>query len=84
MKLESKFKPGDKVFSLSINEDNSIGEISIDIIESVQFYNDDTIRYWIPSCDWAVEENKIVGYNSEEIFDYLENNLKVNKEVEYK
>lgn len=83
MKLESKFKPGDKVFSLSIDEDKSIGEISIDIIESVEFRNDGVVRYWVPSGDWAVEENKIVAYNSKEIFDYLENNLKVNDEIKY-
>lgn len=84
MKLESKFKPGDKVFSLSINEDKDIGEISIDIIESVEFSKDGIVKYWIPSCDWAIEEKNIVAYNSNDIFNYLQDNLKVNEEVKYK
>ena len=68
MKLESKFKPGDKVFC-----------ISIDIIESVAFLKNGDVRYWTPSCDWAFDENEIIAYNDKELVNYLKNNLKVNK-----
>ena len=82
MKLESKFKPGDKIFHISIHNDKevfSLAELSIDIIESVVFYGDN-VTYWLPSCDWEVEENYIVEYDMKKLFKYLEENLHVNGE----
>lgn len=82
MKYESKFKPGDKVFYVSVNNDKetfSLAELSIDVIESVVFHKD-KITYWLPSCDWEVEENQIVEYDMEKLFKYLEENLYVNGE----
>ena len=82
MKLESKFKPGDKVFHVLIDNDKevfSLAELSIDVIESVVFYGD-KMTYRLPSCDWEVEENQIVEYDMEKLFKYLEENLYVNGE----
>lgn len=82
MTYESKFKPGDKVFHVSVNNDKevfSLAELSIDVIESVVFYKD-KITYWLPSCDWEVEEHQIIEYNMEKLFKYLEENLYVNGE----
>ena len=79
MKLESKFKPGDKVFCISIDDHQNIAKISIDIIESVAFLKNGDVRYWTPSCDWAFDENEIIAYNDKELVNYLKNNLKVNK-----
>lgn len=82
MTYESKFKPGDKVFHVSVNNDKevfSLAELSIDVIESVVFYKD-KITYWLPSCDWEVEEYQIVEYDMEKLFKYLEENLYVNGE----
>lgn len=82
MKLESKFKPGDKVFHVLVNNDKevlSLADLSIDVIESVVFYKD-KITYRLPSCDWEVEEHQIVEYDMEKLFKYLEENLYVNGE----
>lgn len=79
--MESKFKPGEKVYYVSVyNEvDNrNFAEISIDIIESVVFYKD-RIAYWLPSCDWEVDESHVVAYNKNSLFEYLSNNMRVNE-----
>lgn len=82
MKCESKFKPGDKVFHVLVNNDKevvSLADLSIDVIESVVFHKDKT-TYRLPSCDWEVEEHQIVEYDMKKLFKYLEENLYVNGE----
>ena len=81
MEIKTKFKPGDKVYWISIF--NDIGnknylELSIDKIESVVIY-DDRVTYWLASSDWEVEESSIVPYDKDILFEYISENLKVNE-----
>ena len=78
-KFESKFKPGEKVYSIVVIEefDNSYCQLSISTIESVDFGKDGAVRYWLPDSDGMVEEKDIIKYDKDELFKYLEENLKV-------
>ena len=81
MELKPKFKAGDKVFWISVENDKynkSFCEVSIDIVESIMIYKDH-ITYWLASCDGEVFEDSIVEYDKEKLFKYLEENLKVNE-----
>lgn len=82
MEIKPKFKAGDKVFYITITNNKvlnkSFCELSIDIVEAVTIYKD-RITYWVASCDGEVNENCIIGYDKDKIFDYLEKNLNVNE-----
>ena len=78
--MKSKFKPGEKVYYISVMNDmwcKSYAEISIDVIESVVFYKD-KVTYWLPSCEWEVEESNVIPYDKDSLFKYLDVNLHVN------
>lgn len=80
MEMKPKFKPGEEVFWIDIqnNEINkSYCELSRDIVEAVMIY-EDHITYWLASCDGEVSEDNIVEYNEKKLFEFLNEKLSLN------
>ena len=80
--MKTKFKPGDKVYWISINNDDnntSYIELSIDIIEEVCIDKNNNVTYWLPSCDWKVGEDSLLLYDRNMVGKYIEEHLNVNK-----
>ena len=85
MKIRTKYNIGDIVFFVELSNSaeknlQSLCELSIEEIESIEITKDGR-KYWVPGCDWAVEEYKLIPYDTG-IFDYLDKNLLKNKRGE--
>lgn len=79
----NKYKPGDKVFYVTLhNTDNgrSFLEISIEIIDQVCFDKNGIVTYWVPSWHEEVYEEQLLPYD-ENIFKYIDKNVVINNDI---